>query len=592
MSVQFALDIIDRMSGPANMASRAMRSLQGELKNVENAMKLVDKQALKTKVSLSMPGLNQQQRSALQMAARRLSADRAQLSALQNNVLESKRFGQTARDTLGSIVTWAAGAAAGVGALGVAFLGAAGHMSDLRTITMNFLTTQMGTHEAVDQMRRLEQFSTRFGVSLEETSTEYHRMIAQGFNTNEAMAIMQGGADVSTVMGHDVWEQLSRDLAILKQEGQVDTRHLRALSFAGVGIGDVTSEIALARNRSTEATTGHRGTLTGHDIMEMVKERKISGDETISAALRVIQQRFSGGPDERLGTRAVNQAANTLGGSINRLKAQWDLFLSHVGDDGAFQPLLRFMDRIGGALADATTQGSAFNTALKPMLDQLNQVDIAAMIRGAAAALPGFIRSATDAMGLVIAIADRLSQANDILHGRGAGNLGGVNMTEDQRGAGMAQAPVEQGGWIQNMFNWIGHPLESMRMDNDRMMREADTTGRDVAARVEEGFRNQAQIHSPSKVFTRLGMNMIEGLARGMNIRLDEVESINDQLMASMNQSIGGATISDSSNSVVNHNEFNISIDGSEEPKETARELHRELANILTRISSTQGVPA
>ena len=593
MSVQFALDIIDRMSGPANVATRAIRSLEGELKNVERAMKLVDKQALKTKVSLSMPGLNAQQKSALQLSARRLSADRAQLAAIQDQVRESRHFGETARSVLGSVVTFAAGATAGIAALGVSFLNAAGHMSDLRAITMRFLTDQMGTHEAVDQMQRLERFSTRFGVSLEETSTEYHRMVAQGFNTNEAMAIMQGGADVSTVMGHDVWEQLSRDLSVLRQEGQIDTRHLRALSFAGVGIGDVTSEIAMARNRATEAQTGHRGTLTSHNIMEMVKNREISGNETISAALRVIQQRFSGGPNARLGDRAVRQASTTVGGSINRLTAQWDLFLSHVGDDGAFQPVIRFMDRIGGALAGATVEGSAFRTALKPLLDQLDHVDIASMITRAAQALPGFIRGATDAMGLVITIAERLTQANDILHGRAVGNLG-ESMTEDQRGVGggMAQAPVEQGGWVQSMFNFFDHPLESMRMDNERLMREADTTGGNVAARIEEGFRNRAQIHSPSKVFTRLGMNMIEGLARGMNIRLDEVESVNDALMATMNQSISGASVSNSSNQVINNNEFNISIDGSEDAKETARELHRELANILTRISSTQGVAA
>jgi len=592
VSVQFALDIIDRMSGPANVATRAMRSLEDELKQVDRAMKLVDKQALKLRSSLAMPGLSTQQRAALRMASQRLSVDRLQLRAAQDQVHESRRFGETARSVLGNVATWAAGATAGVAALGLSFLHAAGHMSDLRTITMNFLTTQMGAHEAADQMRRLEQFSTMYGVSLEEASTSYHRMVAQGFNTNEAMAIMQGGADVSTVMGPEVWEQLSRDLAILKQEGTVDTRHLRALSFAGVGIGDVTSEIAMARDQATEAQTGHRGTLTGHDIMEMVKNREITGEETISAALRVIQQRFSGGPNERLGTRAVNQAATTLGGSINRLDAQWHVFLSHVGDDGAFQPVMRFVNRITDALASATVEGSAFRTALKPLLDQLDQVDIAGMITRAAQALPGFIRGATDAMGLVITIVERLTQANDILHGRAVGNLG-ESMTEEQRGAGagMQQAPVEQGGWVQSMFNWFDHPLQSMRMDNERLLRESDATGRDMAGRIEQGFRDRAQIHSPSKVFTRLGMNMIEGLARGMNLRLDEVENSAQAIMSTMDREIGGATVKTVGGRSVSIGDINVSVDGNNpDADEIGRQVKRHLASLITEISSSQGV--
>src|SRR5258707_135632 len=405
------------MSGPARDALRDMQRLEHELGATEKAIRDLDRAQRQLRITkLSGTDVTKQQKEQTTAALRQVRIDQLRTSssrslikeqlsgasrvvheqaravtemdrgyrrveAFQNRMIrkqqaaqahdlhatkeqerETRHFGDTARSVLTGIVTMAAGATVGITALGVSFLRAAGHMSDLRAITMNFLTTQIGTHEAADQMLRLERFSTRFGVSLEQASTDYHRIVAQGFNTNEAMAILQGGADVSTVMGPEVMEQLSRDLAILKQEGTVDTRHLRALSFAGVGIGDVTGEIALARNQATQAQTGRRGTLTGHNIMEMVKGRQITGEETISAALRVIQQRFSGGPNARVGDRAVRQAATTIGLSINRLIAQLDLALSHVGATCAFQPVIRFMDRIGVALGDATTNGTAVNT--------------------------------------------------------------------------------------------------------------------------------------------------------------------------------------------------------------------------------------
>ncbi len=600
MSINFALGIVDRISGPSNFAGRALRSLQGELKATEKALKAVNNVTTKNRIALLAPGITAQARQAINLANRQLQADRLQLE-MNRRIREDKdKLFSSMHAGFSSIVTWAAGATVGIAAMSAELIKAAGHMSDVRRITMGFLTQQMGAHEAVDQMQRLEQFSVRFGVGLEEAATNYHRLVAQGFDSNWAMALMQGAEDVASVMGRDASEGLLRDISTLRQEGQIDMRHLRALSFFGVGIGDVTAEIARARNQSNP----HGQQLTGRDIMEMVPKREIEGMETAAAALRVIQQRYSGGENERLGTRAVGQIDTTFGGAIRRLDARWHIFLSRLGTGNSFDPLIRLFDRIGATLEG--TGVKAFEDMLKKMGEVAEGVDWADLINDAADAMPRLL-------GFLTGLIERLDKSYkgwkmlwDLAHGKVPGAGAGTSMPESQRGVGMAPVTDRPGTMIPHALEaasraarWLvdtsptgglgqsfgRRALNYMRANSGTVEAEARRVGANAAAATEEGYRDQAEIHSPSRVFTRLGVNMIEGLDIGMQRRIAQLESMGDML-----GTVSGGTITAGGAQSVSVGDIHVSVQGEADAEEIGRAVKRHLASILTSVGSSKGV--
>lgn len=592
MGIQFAFEMFDGISGKAKAASASLATMAKSLQSTESALKATNRAIMQNRIAQLAPGITKQQTAVLNTIQRQNTAAKLRLQLTQQTEKAHERFASSAMGALGTIAGMTVGAIAGVTALGAAFLRTAGHMSDIRAVTMNFLTGQMGLVEAGRQMQLLEQFSTRFGVGLGEASTQYHRLVAQGFGSNEALTTMQATADVASVMGQDTAERLASDMAKLHNEGKADLRHIQMLSFAGVGMGDVLSEIAANRNR--QAAPGSKR-LESTDIREMIRARQITGDEVNSAALSTIQRRYSGGPDARLGARAVQTAATTLGGSIRRLDAQWEVFASHVGDSGAFQPVMRFMDRIGVSLEQATNQGSAFNLALQPLFAKLDTVDIAGIINRAVAAIPAFVGAISTVVGFVGDVATGLERINDLLHGRSQSGVSGITMPESQRGVG--QTPETHQTWQQKAFNWLTGPslgsqaLDFMQANSGTTMAQARESGTQIASRVIEGFQSRAEIHSPSRVFTRLGSQMVDGLTAGMGLRLDEVEAMSSRVMDAAAGDVGGEF--DMSGGNISVGDINVNVDGgSSEPEDIGREVARQLALILTRHAGSRGLRA
>lgn len=193
---------------------------------------------------------------------------------------------------------------------------------------------------------------------------------------------------------------------------------------------------------------------------------------------------------------------------------------------------------IGKAILQAIMTGllsmlmESFMWAIE-LFDWIFHTDFATQIRGSVDELANQI--AEDAKSTVRQLGGGLDAVRNELDNATNDINGVVNMTVDAASEAVSEGVSQIGGAVGDAMDQLGDALSQFGEDaGDNIMQglgqgidddAAESMGESLGNSVEEGFRDSTEIHSPSRVFARLGGYLMKGL--GLGITNSENETTN-----------------------------------------------------------------
>jgi tape measure domain-containing protein len=268
-------------------------------------------------------------------------------------------------------------ASTGAAALGLA-AGAAAAMGIKYNISMEQTRMAMkqflGSTQATDAMiAKLQALNKKTPFEFPEIAATTRRLLAMGFNANEAYTATQKLTDAVAAMGggQAELERVSTTLGQIRAKGRLQAEELMQLNEAGV--------------TSYQSLAGAMG-ITVDQLQEKMKKGQLDATTAIDAIMGDWTKRFGG---------AAAAQSKTFAGMISNLK---DSFSMLMGE--AMQPMFVMLrDQVLPALNDAmpaikvlaTVIGVTLAGALLAVIQTLgfmsqNWVDIAVVVGGAAVA--------------------------------------------------------------------------------------------------------------------------------------------------------------------------------------------------------------
>jgi tape measure domain-containing protein len=462
----WAFEALDLLSGPAAKMDRSLELLEGQMRSNERALRDLNRAQLQSQL-LSATGFRYDrtkldlQRNQLQMA-RALAVEqrkglgffsnlagaispvqalRSKVKELGDSLRESARSGGLFRSAmsgmggmLGTAATALAAVGAGVAGLGAALVVSTARAADFGEAQRRNLQTRFGATEGARQYEVLIEFANRYGMSLETVFRQFNLLSTKGFNQNQIIAMMQGAGDAATVMGDQAAESILTAIGQIKGKGIAQMEELQQqLSERGINIESVLSEIGRAR-----------GGLSGGQVRQLISSGQIQAMEAIPAVFRTIQRDFSqGGP---MGTAMLNRT-RTLAGTIDLIKARWEIFKTRVGETGAFAPVTGFLTKIAELMDGNTQSGRQFqqtlNSLFTGLFGEVGKQDPVKFFQDLINSLKGVGRDAADVFNMlkeiakgILFIANAARNLKNFLTGNTDQiNVGsGISMDESMRG--------------------------------------------------------------------------------------------------------------------------------------------------------------
>ena len=442
------------MSGPAAKADKALEHLDKEIRSTEGALRALNKTTKEVQLNkvlglditkqqkantrsvldglraqrlrLGMQrdeqretrrGVAEQTRAAIQQerdvariarnqARMAREAERAFQKAARAAKIENRKVVDSFKDALsdvqsilGTLVTGATTAAAGIAALGASFIVSTAQAVDFGEAQRRNLQQRFGAVEGARQYEVLIEYSNRYGTSLQDTFQRFQQLSRAGFNQNRSLALMQAAGDVEAAMGGQAAQGVLTAISQIRSKGVPQMEELQGqLAEHGINLAGVLGEIGHARGGIDQA-----------QVRQLISSRQVSSDETIAAVMRVIQRDFShSGP---LGS-AMADRTGTMAGKIDLITARWEIFKTRVGETAAFEPVNRFLGRVADLMDQNTESGKEFqktlNDIFKDLFGDLDKQDPGAAFRKLQVAIRETIPMLRDAWTVIKGIGDAI----------------------------------------------------------------------------------------------------------------------------------------------------------------------------------------
>jgi hypothetical protein len=387
-AASFVVSMIDKVSGPANDAARAVEQLNKRIaKTGRVGFKFTgsgDAPAVLKRMNREALGLWASTRIG-QPVMRRVSGA---VDGLTNSMVQ---YGKYAVAAIG---------AGGVAAAAYAIKGTV-HMAQFAETTRMAFGLLTGSKDVGNQVfDRTIALSTQLGMNVEDTAHSMQKLLAMQMAPADAEKWLKLGADLRSVgVDAGALQRVMLDIAHVKATGKLSMRNVNMFANAGVSSQLLMEEIGKAMG------TDEKG------AMEAMHKGKVTSGIALPALERAIMRKTH---EHAAGEAGAGFANNTLTGLIERLKNAPALFFLKMADKaqdaiGRLKPLV---DSVYKAID--SIQGDTFVRFISTALDMVTRMVPLAM-EFAQGFGDGF-SSIVDAMSAIDPAATSMQTARDLGH--------------------------------------------------------------------------------------------------------------------------------------------------------------------------------
>lgn len=221
--------------------------------------------------------------------------------------------------------------------------------------TMVALEVLLGSKQAAASMyAEAIDFAAKTPFETKDIIGAYQNLLTGGFKTVEIPIVMQAVGDLGALHGFDqqVIDTVIRSINQIKAKGKLQGEEVMQLAEAGVPMIRIQEELGRLYNKNTT------------EIQKMMSAGQISSDSGIFAVVEAIRKTASGGG--AVGTLMMKQS-ETFTGLISTLKGRAFELLQDLGD----APGLKAMKQSMLEVVTATDQQSAAGKRLKSVIESV-----------------------------------------------------------------------------------------------------------------------------------------------------------------------------------------------------------------------------
>lgn len=367
--IRFAIDLFDRVSGPANKASDSLDKLGGTIDKTAAASSAMDKATLKSKVSIANKALEVPR---LQKRLEKLNEE------LANGSKATHRFTEGWATKLTAVTTAGTAAFNVLSGLGSAAFSAgeklleAGAKQDRTNRIFKNLLGESGP--AVQKYLRSVTGST------EMTTNQLEELViplARQFGPDQIKRLLPAALDVQA-RGGDA-NQAAAIFAKIASTGKIEGEGFGALGLKAPDALKVIGKIA--------------GITDTKAIKQAIEQGKIGADAIMEGVLVSIAR---GG---KLGDAAV-EAATSPSAALNRFRNLSETIFSRLADSPALPKLTAALDKVVAALTSDKAI-AVFSKFVEDIANAVAEVDWAAAAKGAVEVIDKILSFAGSAKGIV-----------------------------------------------------------------------------------------------------------------------------------------------------------------------------------------------
>lgn len=390
MSLSWTLALVDKISGPASTASRAMRGLETNMKSVRGADgRLRDAETGRFTKGLDIMGA---------------------VGEVGFGVIsKGAEVAMGAVKALGVAFGVAAAAGIGLSVMGAQY---AAEMGSFREQTMFALKIVTGTQaEAEKVWSTADHLARSMGMKTSKVADSMRELISGGLDASEAKQVTAMIADVVAMdpSGKANAGELSTFITKMLGQGKVTKELLDPILSRGVS--DPAFYKALAE------ITGKSGKdATQEALLKEISAGKIKATDAVAALKKATYEQ---GGSKGLGSIAADRANTTGQGAIEALEAQWERLFLSIKSGPAGQAVIGLMSELTEAL-DPAGAGAGILEAFNAITAGATEVWNKIMPSGGAAGIVQAVTGAlTRAVPLVMQMADMGVDLFDRMFGDG-----------------------------------------------------------------------------------------------------------------------------------------------------------------------------
>jgi len=597
-SLQFIMDLKDRLTGPASAMGKSLSGLEVKLRSVTgSALNKVDQ-------------------------------------GISNTASRIKEFGRSGVSSAGkALVGFGATAAASLAAAGGAVGVFAFKHATAAEQTQGALRRLIGDKKQADAaLAAAKGLSNLFGSDPREAESQLAKLVGKGYDLATALKVIQGAADLKALGAEG--EKLIEVFDEIAAKGKIEGESAAQIAKAGVDPVRLRAELL----GKLQNVTGN----ASKDIENAIQNGTIKAADLQGAALRVITQMTG----KSLGG-AAKDASQTLGGLVDQLKTVPDRLFDAANTNGAIDPLRKNLASLVGALNPDSTTGKQLvaaigqvSGAIGKLLGRIAPEDIVKVVSALGDGL-GFIADVLDgAVGAVSGFIDEFKIGLTAItgpmgkFGGGAITLSGVisALSTTLRVAGAVIGVtlgliVQVASWIVqavsgiasglsgfvtwwetlwrktipnavlDLVTWFGAAYDSFKAWGGSIVDGLWQGIKDAWAALKGGWnklleglpqavQDKLKIASPSKVMMQLGGYTVAGFTKGINDNAGNAQSALSAAVApSMAKSVSSSTTKVGGNTY----QINIHANGSDARSiadEVRKVLREELGAVAVEIGA------
>jgi len=368
-SLDFAVSIVDRASGPAAKIAKSTDAIDKSLKAADKSTSKVG-MLLERTMGPKAAGVIQKFGAFFQKTGKNAEAggEGVNQAAMAMQLL-------TGAAAVGAV------AAAAVGASLVAIVAVGAHyaaqMASFKEDTLFGMKYAVGSAEgAAETFAYAGRIAQMMGGKQTEVVGTITKFMQRGFSADQAGKMTAAMADVARIPGGNV-EALSHAMSMMHGDRALDAKEMKLL-VRGLGAGDRGMELFTGNLAKSLGIKGDKAGLK--KVKEMMKTGAVKGDAANAALLATIND-IGGG--KGLGQVAKAFSDTTVTGSIDKIKNNVEALFLAISSSAVGEKIVAIFQRIAAAVDPSTESGkrllSTLDAIASGVSDMLGTVDLGAM---------------------------------------------------------------------------------------------------------------------------------------------------------------------------------------------------------------------
>lgn len=325
-SADFAVQLIDRVSGPAQRMARSVSNAEDKLRRLQRMSN--------ARIAASNERMRQRSYDHIVKSTRRLALESERAGPALNFM--AKASGRLLGG-LASIAVTGVKVAAAFGAIGSAlFVKKLVEVANFSQKSATAFTLLTGSAEKGElAMSRARATARELGLSVIDTTKTFQKLIAQQFSLGEAEQLTRMIADLQAIgIEGEATQRVLMAITQIRSKGRLQAEELLQLAEAGVSLQLVYKELEKITGKTTD------------EIRKLQEAGKISADVALQAIQGAALKKTGG---DAAGDAAKAFSQSTLQGAWNRVKSSGEEAFIRIGDAGG--GALDRVTRILGGLA-------------------------------------------------------------------------------------------------------------------------------------------------------------------------------------------------------------------------------------------------